>query len=68
MIFIYISSNVTIAVLFSIAILVKRQKKRELLTKVSRYSYFVLILNCPPYRIWRMLRTIAECIYLTQPD
>ncbi|MEH2113074.1 MAG: hypothetical protein V7K39_11190 [Nostoc sp.] len=45
MIFIYISSNVTIAVLFSIAILLKRQKKRELLTKVSRYSYFVWSLN-----------------------
>ncbi|MEH1826147.1 MAG: hypothetical protein V7L22_12400 [Nostoc sp.] len=45
MIFIYISSNVTIAVLFSIAILLKRQKKRELLTKVSQYSYFVWSLN-----------------------
>ncbi|MEH2409855.1 hypothetical protein [Nostoc sp.] len=41
MIFIYISSNVAIAVLNILAIVEKRQKKRELLTKVSRYSYFV---------------------------
>ncbi|MGF1933915.1 MAG: hypothetical protein RM347_005880 [Nostoc sp. ChiQUE02] len=45
MIFIYISSNVAIAVLISIAILAKSQKKRELLIKVSRYSYFVWCVN-----------------------
>ncbi|MEH1820579.1 MAG: hypothetical protein V7L31_16110 [Nostoc sp.] len=41
MIFIYISSNVTIAVLFSITILVKRQKKRELFIKVSHQAFAI---------------------------
>ncbi|QFS47578.1 hypothetical protein GXM_05070 [Nostoc sphaeroides CCNUC1] len=41
MIFIYISSNVAIAALVSLAIMTKRQKKREFLTKISRYSNFV---------------------------
>ncbi|WP_269141647.1 hypothetical protein [Nostoc commune] len=37
MILIYISSNVAIAVQNNLAIGEKRQKKREFLTKVSRY-------------------------------
>ncbi|MEH2375852.1 hypothetical protein [Nostoc sp.] len=45
MIFVYISSNVAIAVLNILAIVEKRQKKREFLTKVSRYSYFVWFVN-----------------------
>ncbi|MDF5738356.1 MULTISPECIES: hypothetical protein [unclassified Nostoc] len=45
MISIYISSNVAIAVLISLAIVEKRQKKREFLTKVSRYTYLVWYVN-----------------------
>ncbi|MEH2253363.1 hypothetical protein [Nostoc sp.] len=45
MIFIYISSNVAIAVLISLVILAKRQNKRELLTKLSSSSYFVWFVN-----------------------
>ncbi|MBN3960948.1 hypothetical protein [Nostoc sp. NMS8] len=65
MIFIYISSNVTIAVLFIIAILVKKQKKRELLTQSIPIQLFCVDYEVSSIHFWRMLRTIVECIYLT---